>query len=101
MRYFKQNLGGKPFNEWLESLEINARFRVMAHIERVALGGSKKHIRFLGDGVWEIKIHYGPGYRVYFGNLKGQIILLLAGGDKGSQKRDISLAKKYWRSIHV
>ena len=73
----------------------------MAYIERVAIGGSKKNIRSLGDGLFEIKIHYGPGYRIYFGNLKGSIILLLVGGDKSSQRQDISLAKKYWRSIHV
>ena len=75
--------------------------RLWAYVERVAIGGARKNVRSLGGGVFEIRIHYGPGYRVYFGNLKGSIVLLLVGGDKGSQKRDIYLAKKYWRSINV
>ena len=51
-------------------------------------GGAKKNIKALGDRVFEIKVNYGPGYRVYFGELDNVIILLLSGGDKSSQKRD-------------
>ena len=71
------------------------------NIERVALGGSKKNIRSIGDRMFEIKINHGPGYRVYFGTVRKNIILLLAGGEKTSQRRDISLAKKYWRTFYV
>lgn len=97
-----QTKGGKePFSDWVEQLDEKAQFKIMAYIERVALGGSKKNVRAIGDQVFEIKIDYGPGYRVYFGVLKKVIILLLVGGDKGSQKRDIFKAKGYWRSKYV
>ena len=98
---FKTETGEEPFSKWLDALALSTQFKIMAYIERVAAGGSKKNIRSLGNGLFEIKIYYGSGYRVYFGNLKGSIILLLAGGDKGSQKKDISLAQKHWRFIHV
>jgi putative addiction module killer protein len=93
--------GKEPFSDWLDGLDEKAQFKVMAYVERVALGGSKKNVRSLGDQVLEIKIDYGPGYRVYFGELEGVIMLLLAGGDKGSQRRDITKAKEYWRSRDV
>jgi len=51
----------------------------------------------LGDGVWELKIDFGPGYRVYYGEDGPIIVVLLCGGDKGSQDRDIAKAKDYWR----
>jgi putative addiction module killer protein len=69
-----------------------------AIIDRVSLGGSKKSIRALKDGVFEIKINYGPGWRVYFAEENSSIILLLLGGDKSSQEKDIQLAKKFWRA---
>lgn len=92
--------GRVPFREWLENLEIAIQARVTAYIKRVAAGGSRRNIRQLGDGVFEIKIDSGPGYRVYAGEIRGVIILLLIGGDKGSQRRDINQAKTYWRQ-HV
>ena len=51
----------------------------------------------LNDGIYELRLFFGPGYRVYFGQHKGKTILLLAGGDKSSQSRDIKKAKEYWR----
>jgi putative addiction module killer protein len=49
-----------------------------------------------GDGIWELRINFGPGYRVYFGKKGTTIIILLLGGNKGTQERDIIKAKKYW-----
>ncbi|MFM8270636.1 MAG: type II toxin-antitoxin system RelE/ParE family toxin [Pseudomonadota bacterium] len=89
--------GSEPFTEWLESLELRVQARVSAFIDRVALGGGKKNVRALGEGVYEIKIDIGPGYRVYFGEDGKRIILLLVGGDKGTQAKDIFTAKRYWR----
>jgi len=89
--------GSEPFTEWHESLELKVQARVSAFIDRVAAGGGKKNIRSLGDGVYEIKIDIGPGYRVYFGQDGKRIILLLVGGDKGTQSKDIATAKRYWR----
>lgn len=51
---------------------------------------------FVGGGVWEIRIHYGPGYRVYYGEDGPAIVLLLCGGDKGTQRRDIRSARELW-----
>ena len=73
-----------------------SRAQIYAYIDRVAAGGAKRNIKSLGDGVYEVKIDVGPGYRVYFGELDGRIILLLVGGDKKSQRRDIKTAKNYW-----
>jgi putative addiction module killer protein len=78
-------------------LEIRIQARITNYIDRVAAGGSKKNIRALGDGIFEIKMDFGPGYRVYFGELSHVIILLVLGGDKHTQDKDIKLAKKYWR----
>lgn len=83
----------ETFRKWERSLgDGRARAMIAARINRLAYGlvGDVKPV---GEGVSEIRIHYGPGYRVYF-TLKGNaVILLLCGGDKGSQKRDIAAAK--------
>ena len=63
--------------------------------------GGKKNIRALGDGVFEIKIKFGAGLRVYFAEEGKTILLLLAGGDKSTQKSDIKRAKKYWTEYNV
>ena len=89
--------GHEPFSEWLESLDMRVQARIFAHIDRVAAGGGKKNIRSLGDGAFEIKVNVGPGYRVYFGEDGRTIILLLLGGDKRTQSKDIETAKSYWR----
>lgn len=89
--------GSEPFTEWYELLEMKVQARVSAFIDRVAAGGGKKNVRSLGNGVYEIKIDLGPGYRVYFGEDGKKIILLLVGGDKGTQSKDIVTAKRYWR----
>ena len=90
--------GHEPFDEWLEQLELRVQARIQAYIDRVAKGGSKKNVRVLGDGVFEIKLDFGPGYRVYFGELGSDMILLIIGGDKGSQEKNIETAKMYWRT---
>lgn len=88
--------GKEPFSEWFDKLDVRTQAKVALYIDRVAAGGSKKNIKSLGDKVFEIKISFGPGYRVYFGELDNNIILLLLGGDKGSQSKDIETAKMYW-----
>jgi len=66
----------------------NAKARIDIRIRRLQLG-NPGDVKPVGDGVSELRIHYGPGYRVYFIDLNGQLIVLLGGGDKGSQERDI------------
>ena len=88
--------GKIPFREWLHGLrDIRARARVRVRLNRVRLGsfGDTKPV---GDGVAELRVPYGPGYRVYFAQAGSTIVLLLCGGDKSTQSRDISTAKEYW-----
>ena len=88
--------GKIPFRQWLLSLkDIQARARVRARLDRLALGnfGDCKSV---GEGVFEIRFHFGPGYRVYFGRDGNTIIILLSGGDKSRQERDVRKAQEYW-----
>ena len=93
--------GKVPFKEWIFSLPLKTQTKIFDFIKRVAGGGSKKNIKALGDGIFELRIDYQAGYRVYFGELNNVVILVLLGGNKSSQKRDIRKAKEYWRSINV
>ena len=89
--------GKTPFLEWLHALrDIRARARIRVRIDRVRLGNFGD-CRSVGEGVFELRIGYGPGYRVYFAQVGGKVVLLLCGGDKGTQDRDIQRAKSYWR----
>lgn len=88
--------GKIPFREWLLALTpVEARARIRVRIDRLRLG-SAGDCRTVGRGVMELRFHFGPGYRVYFGKQGKQIILLLCGGDKKSQKKDIRTAMEYW-----
>ncbi len=82
------------FVEWLDRLkDRQARARVMVRVDRLALG-NPGDVKPVGEGVSEMRIDYGPGYRVYFTARGKELIVLLAGGDKGSQDADIKTAKK-------
>lgn len=94
--YYTTEDGKQPFREWVESLrDQEGRRKVRVRIDRVSLG-NLGYCESVGAGVMELKIDFGPGYRVYFGQVGTQLVLLLCGGDKGSQKRDIKAAKEYW-----
>ena len=92
--YLTEN-GQSPFSNWLLGLRnIQARARVRTRLDRVSLGNLGDH-ESVGNGVFELRIFYGPGYRVYY-SLEGQnVVLLLIGGIKGTQHRDIQTAKAY------
>ena len=88
--------GRSPFADWLEGLrDRRARARVETRLARVRLGNLGDY-RLVGEGVHELRIFYGPGYRVYFGFESNRVVLLLVGGVKGTQRRDIATAKSYW-----
>jgi putative addiction module killer protein len=88
--------GNDLFADWLEGLvDIMARATILKRIDRVEEGNFGDH-RSVGQGVWELRIHSGPGYRVYYGEDSGKIILLLCGGAKRSQTKDIRRAHKLW-----
>ena len=71
------------------------RAAIRKRIDRVEEGNFGDH-RFVGGGVWEIRIHYGPGYRVYYGEDGPKVVLLICGGDKGTQKKDVRKAQELW-----
>ncbi len=87
------------FAQWLEDLrDLRARARVQARIERL-ISGNPGDVRPVGSGVSELRINYGPGYRVYYQQKGSTLIILLAGGDKSSQVRDIEEALMLSRQI--
>ncbi len=87
------------FVQWLDSLrDLRARARVQVRIERLAAGNSGD-VEPVGEGVSELRISYGPGYRVYFKKHGQELILLLAGGDKSTQARDIRTALALARNL--
>lgn len=95
LEYRTEN-GRNPYLEWLRSLrDREARARVRVRVARVALGNFGDWDT-VGGGVGELRIHYGPGYRVYFGRQGNTVVILLCGGDKRTQAQDIALAKAYW-----
>jgi putative addiction module killer protein len=80
------------YRDWIDSLRDRAgRARIQVRIDRLAHGNPGHH-RHLGDGVSELKIDVGPGYRVYYTERRGELIVLLAGGDKSTQQDDIRRA---------
>jgi putative addiction module killer protein len=95
LRYYQTSAGEQPFVEWLENLnDRQARTRIEARLARVAVG-NLGDVEPVGEGVMELRIDWGPGYRVYFSRLGQVIILLLCGGDKRTQQKDIKRAKAY------
>ena len=89
------------FSQWLQNMrDLRARKIVIGRIERAAFGNVGK-FRDLGQGLAEIKIDYGPGYRLYFVRRADELIILLCGGDKSSQNRDITLARKLAKEINL
>ena len=96
LRIYVTKDGHEPFSEWLASLrDIRARAKIRVRLDRVSLG-NVGDCHTIGDGVQELRIDYGPGYRVYFGQEGGMIVLLLCGGDKSTQSSDIETAMRYW-----
>jgi len=87
------------FDDWVSGLrDLKAKAKIFVQLKRIE-AGNLGNCKFVGNGVNEIKINYGPGYRLYFARMKGIIILLLLGGDKSTQSRDISKAKQIWAGI--
>jgi putative addiction module killer protein len=96
LRYYQTSAGERPFVEWLGSLkDRQARTRIEARLAKVA-AGTLGDVEPVGAGVLELKIDWGPGYRVYFARIGQIIVLLLCGGDKRTQQRDINRAKAYF-----
>jgi putative addiction module killer protein len=96
VRYYLTASGKNVVDDWVTDLrDERAAAKIAIRIERLAAGnfGDCKTLR---DGVWELKIDWGPGYRVYYAMAGKQIVLLLCGGDKRKQGADIERAVEYW-----
>ncbi len=94
--YIDEN-GRSPFREWLLTLrDMQLRTRIRIRINRLRLGNFGD-CRFVGNGVYELKMAFGPGYRLYFGRESDVVVILLCGGVKKSQQKDIEKAKRLWQ----
>jgi putative addiction module killer protein len=90
------DLGGRvPFQTWFATLETQAQAKITIALSRLARG-NRSQVKGLGGGVAELKLHWGPGYRIYFGQDGRTLVILLAGGTKKRQGEDIATAKARW-----
>lgn len=99
IKNFVRANGKVPFEEWFCNLKnTQTKARIIARIDRLRFGnfGDCKSV---GAGVYELRIHFGPGFRVYFGLVGTEIVLLLGGGDKSSQQKDIKICQRYWQEF--
>ena len=98
IRLYRTGDGRVPFSEWFDGLgDVRTQHRIDARLTRIR-SGNFGDARPVGDGVHELRLDFGPGYRVYFGQEGRTIVILLCGGDKSTQQRDIKRAKQYWLS---
>ncbi|MFA6550909.1 MAG: type II toxin-antitoxin system RelE/ParE family toxin [Patescibacteria group bacterium] len=99
VQIYQDENGKLPFIEWLESIkDLIIKARIKNRIARIELGnfGDCKPIK---AGIYELRLHFGSGYRVYFGKINNSIVLLLCGGDKSSQIKNIKQAIQYWKNF--
>ena len=97
VKAYKNEQGNIPYRKWLSSIKDNVvKVRILQRFDRVEYGhlGSFKA---LANGIYELKLDFGPGYRVYYGMEEKKLIILLCGGDKSTQKKDIAKAIEYWK----
>ena len=94
---FHDRSGKSPYWEWVDSLDGKTRERVLNRVGRLKWG-QFGDFKALDGGIYELRLFFGPGYRVYFGEHGGKMILLLTGGDKSTQKKDIKTAKEFWKT---
>jgi putative addiction module killer protein len=97
IEYFTCPTGKQPVRAWLDNLKDKVTQAILyKRIRQAGLGNFGK-TRSVGGGVQELKIDYGPGYRIYYGIHRDEIILLLTGGSKRTQQSDIQVARQYWK----
>lgn len=92
---YQTEKGDQPYTKWESSLDKGVRARILTRIDRVKQGNFGD-CKSLGDGVSELRMTFGSGYRVYYGIDGDTVVILLCGGDKSTQSADIETAKAYW-----
>jgi putative addiction module killer protein len=96
IRHYVTSAGVDTFQDWLDGLrDIKGRVAIQRRADRLLNDNYGDH-KFCRDGVWELRIDFGPGYRVYYAQAAKTVVLLLCAGSKRSQARDISEAVRYW-----
>lgn len=96
VEYFITSNGKIPIKEWIYSIKDQLTQAILYKRIRQAADGNFGDYKSVGSGVFELRINYGPGYRIYYGIHNDEVILLLAGGSKRTQSTDIEKAKAYW-----
>lgn len=95
--FYADEDGNEPFQVWIDNLrDAQGRRRIIKRLFRVQQG-NYGDVEPIGEGLSELRLFFGPGYRVYFGEDAENIVVILCGGDKDSQSRDIEDAKVYWK----
>ncbi|MCG8505987.1 MAG: type II toxin-antitoxin system RelE/ParE family toxin [Sphingomonadales bacterium] len=92
--------GGQPFAKWFGSLNTPAALKVRTSIARME-SGNFSNVAPVGQGVSECKVNFGPGYRIYFGMDGEELVILLGGGTKQRQNKDIERAKRHWKAYKL
>ncbi|ALB24409.1 addiction module killer protein (plasmid) [Piscirickettsia salmonis] len=93
---FLDDYGTSPFEVWFNRLNAQAAAKITIAVTRMELGNFS-NCKSVGAGVWENKIDFGPGYRIYYGKDGDKLVILLTGGSKKGQQKDIDQAKSYWK----
>ena len=96
IKEYLDNQGSSPFAKWFNRLNAAAATKVSTGLYRLE-SGNFSNVKGVGAGVFEYKIDFGPGYRIYFGKDGDQLVILLAGGTKQRQDADIKAAHMYWQ----
>lgn len=99
IQFYSTSNSKQPVKEWLKDFKDEVtQTRIERRLEKLALGHFGD-VKSVGDGILELRLHFGPGYRVYFSEVNNFIVLLLCGGDKSTQAKDIKKAKEYWHEF--
>jgi putative addiction module killer protein len=96
IKEFVDQDGSSPFRVWIDNLDAQIKARIQARIFRFE-SGNLGDFKSVGEGIFEARFNFGPGYRLYFGRQGSRILLLLLGGDKSKQRRDIKSAQFFWK----
>lgn len=92
--------GRSPFAKWFDALDAQAAAKVAVAVVRIEQG-NLSNVKTVGEGVLEFRLNYGPGYRIYFGRRGDEWVILLGGGSKARQGRDIAMAQARWASYRT
>jgi putative addiction module killer protein len=97
LRFYTRADGVVPFREWVLRLrDKQTRFRINQRLSRLRLDNLGDH-KSIGGGLWELRLDFGPGFRIYYGVDDQTVIVLLSGGDKSTQAKDIRIAREHWQ----